>query len=594
MLQGQLRWLQGPLVQELHAAVEEALREQTVTLLASINDTLSEKLGFQSVESMTDISEVLGRAPSPTAPRRRRDDRLAGMEEQSGGATSRSSKRAIVNPDITDLDVEAGDQMDGSLVLKTRGMQQGSSSHSSDLDPKNLLQFRLSETCYGKTRRMAESVSECRSESTRWLRQKGDAQSSYFSRKMGTVVHNIEELQRYADELERPNGHNAYTQYFFQHLSKPFDIVSMVVIMINVAFVVYTTNMEIQNPELAQEEYISIVNHSFTGYYIFEIVVRMVTQRSYFFFGPMKSWHFFDAVLIFTSLITETGISFLRSLRVLRAAKIIRFYKLLNILGLSDLEVMANCLTGSFSMLFWCMIMILFFTFLFSVFFVQAVALHISDEGESNGSLAWFSSVQEGMLTLLMITTGGADWKEVYDAIKPAGVIPSAAIVLYILLFSVAVWNVVTSTFVDKALKLAKPSDQAIINEARKQATDDAKELRNTFRKMDLDTNGRLDLEEFDKCMAMPEFDKFLQVRGLDIKETKVFFRMLAQNKSSVDIDQIVNSCMRVRGFATSIDLHTMRYELRRMQQSLMKNMKMLQHFHQDRFSAATDTVSPH
>jgi hypothetical protein len=320
----------------------------------------------------------------------------------------------------------------------------------------------------------------------------------------------------------------------------------------------------------------------------------MVTQRSYFFFGPMKSWHFFDAVLIFTSLITETGISFLRSLRVLRAAKIIRFYKLLNILGLSDLEVMANCLTGSFSMLFWCMIMILFFTFLFSVFFVQAVALHISDEGESNGSLAWFSSVQEGMLTLLMITTGGADWKEVYDAIKPAGVIPSAAIVLYILLFSVAVWNVVTSTFVDKALKLAKPSDQAIINEARKQATDDAKELRNTFRKMDLDTNGRLDLEEFDKCMAMPEFDKFLQVRGLDIKETKVFFRMLAQNKSSVDIDQIVNSCMRVRGFATSIDLHTMRYELRRMQQSLMKNMKMLQHFHQDRFSAATDTVSPH
>ncbi|CAK0822024.1 unnamed protein product [Prorocentrum cordatum] len=48
---------------------------------------------------------------------------------------------------------------------------------------------------------------------------------------------------------------------------------------------------------------------------------------------------------------------------------------------------------------------------------------------------------------------------------------------------------------------------------------------------MDLDCNGELDAAEFAACMSRPEFDRFLQARGLDIKETKVFFKMVAHNK---------------------------------------------------------------
>lgn len=197
-------------------------------------------------------------------------------------------------------------------------------------------------------------------------------------------------------------------------------------------------------------------------------------------------------------------------------------------------------------------------------------------------------------MSLLMITTGGADWNEVFDAVKPAGAAATGALIFYILLFTIAVWNVVTSTFVDKALKLAKPSDEAVISEARKQAQEDAKELRACFKKMDLDFSGQLDAEEFAACMARPEFDRFLQTRGLDIKETKVFFKMIAQHKASVDIDSIVNSCMRVRGFATSIDLHTMRYELRRMQQAMLKNVCNLQQqlHHTGRPSVTSEVAS--
>merc|ERR1719229_1625540 len=146
--------------------------------------------------------------------------------------------------------------------------------------------------------------------------------------------------------------------------------------------------------------------------------------------------------------------------------------------------------------------MVMFITFLFAVYFVQTLTVRIQQwhhedkvmtRDDVDVIINWFGSVQDAMLSLLMITTGGADWREVYKALQPAGAIPCVGIVFYVALFTIAVWNVVTSTFVDKALQLAKISDEAIIREARRQAQEDARELRATFRKMDLDCNGKLD-----------------------------------------------------------------------------------------------------
>merc|ERR1719394_2178476 len=101
--------------------------------------------------------------------------------------------------------------------------------------------------------------------------------------------------------------------------------------------------------------------------------------------------------------------------------------------------------------------MIFFFTFLFSVFFVQAIAEHLNSEERAGVAIDqttldnfgyWFGTVQGGMISLLMVTTGGTDWIDVWESIAPAGWHASAALVFYILLFTIAVWNVVTSTFV--------------------------------------------------------------------------------------------------------------------------------------------------
>jgi hypothetical protein len=92
---------------------------------------------------------------------------------------------------------------------------------------------------------------------------------------------------------------------------------------------------------------------------------------------------------------------------------------------------------------------------------------------------------------------------------------------------------------------------------------------------MDMDSSGRLDLHEFQRCMQRPEFERWLQTRGLDIKETKTFFKMMGSQQDSVEINTVVNACMRMRGHATSIDLHTMRYELRKIQRTILQQVRL-------------------
>merc|ERR550525_2119533 len=127
-----------------------------------------------------------------------------------------------------------------------------------------------------------------------------------------------------------------------------------------------------------------------------------------------------------------------------------------------------------------------------------------------------------------MIITGGADWKEVLDVVRPAGPIPCAFLLLYILLFSIAVWNVVTSIFLDKALKLAQPDVDELMLEARRKDVEDTHELQGLFAEMVMSDSNVISLSAFEDIVCQDKFQDFLRVRGVDINDAKTFFAMVA------------------------------------------------------------------
>merc|ERR1740121_3298247 len=80
-----------------------------------------------------------------------------------------------------------------------------------------------------------------------------------------------------------------------------------------------------------------------------------------------------------------------------------------------------------------------------------------------------FGSVLRGMLSLMMSAIGGVDWSEYYDVISLCGPFLSASFLGFIIFFQLVFFNIVTSMFVDKAVKFAKPDEKTLIIERMKE-----------------------------------------------------------------------------------------------------------------------------
>merc|ERR1719468_1471747 len=85
-----------------------------------------------------------------------------------------------------------------------------------------------------------------------------------------------------------------------------------------------------------------------------------------------------------------------------------------------------------------------------------------------------------------------------------------------------------------------------------------AEELRLIIDQFDLDRSGQITREEWQDISSMPETLEDFAVCGLDVKDADAFFEaMLAMHGcNEVHIDAFVSGCLRLRGAASSIDLH--------------------------------------
>merc|ERR1712107_124115 len=90
---------------------------------------------------------------------------------------------------------------------------------------------------------------------------------------------------------------------------------------------------------------------------------------------------------------------------------------------------------------------------------------------------------------------------------------------------------------------------------------------------------GKFTMAEFMTCMSNDMFKRHLDARGIDFKDAEVFFKVVAAEggaekdsaedgtgtdsgaNEEVSIDSFVEGCMRLKGYATSLDLHVLTYE---------------------------------
>ena len=124
---------------------------------------------------------------------------------------------------------------------------------------------------------------------------------------------------------------------------------------------------------------------------------------------------------------------------------------------------MIYMVAGSVVSLFWCTVMLLSTMYLWSILIMQLLLLSLeaAPDFDTTGVEAddirkRFSTVRRTCITLFQATTGGMDWDVVYESLLPHGDVVPVLFLAYIVFFVVVAWNIVTSTFVQKAFGKTK------------------------------------------------------------------------------------------------------------------------------------------
>jgi len=244
---------------------------------------------------------------------------------------------------------------------------------------------------------------------------------------------------------------------------------------------------------------------------------------------------------------------------------------------------MANCVLGSMLSLVWACLFLLLTLMVFALMFVQSITTYRMDHPEHDDAhlSEWFGSVPAAMLVQFMGTTGGMDWGDVYAVVQSTSNFNGIFYLAQIVFFVFAFFNIVTSMFVDKAMKLAKPDEEVQMFERRIEERATAADLRRLIMEdLDLDQDGVISLEELETLALDNRVRHKFVMQGLEIKDVEVFFKTLTTiaDTDTLSIDAFVDGCMKMKGPASCLDVHALDFQMQVMSKMLNSISADLQH----------------
>lgn len=404
----------------------------------------------------------------------------------------------------------------------------------------------------------------------------------------------LEQSARYVDywmEIEEPERSGCLNAFVS---SKVFESTCVAVIVINSMFTIYTTNYMMSAKTEEQTFGMVVADRSFLGFYVLELVLKVSVHRLYFFCNNDFKWNWFDLALIILAAVDllmvhaasgggAVDMTFMRSFRLVKLSKILRMFRVLRFF--SDLRLMLDCVAGSFLALLWCFVILGFFWVIFSLLFVQGMAAFVMENKnnvtaqEAADIESYFGSVEAGMMTLFQSITGGNDWSNFYVLVEKSGGINAALWVFYIIFFIFAACNIVTSIFIDKAMKLAQPDIETLLFEKQREDFSNARELKKLCCEVDRGDgiackSSTITFKEFSKLMEDDRVRSYFELKGLAIKDAELFFQMLGSvsQTNAVDIDAFIAGCMKMKGFALSVDLLSLGFETKLISRAQTQN----------------------
>jgi len=206
----------------------------------------------------------------------------------------------------------------------------------------------------------------------------------------------------------------------------------------------------------------------------------------------------------------------------------------------------------------WVLFLLFMIMYCIGVYFTQVVTVH--KVGQSRKGIQVQSALESNygtllktMLSLFESIASGVSWREVMDPLwehcSPWMLVFFLAYVFFTIF---VVLNVVTGVFVGSATEKANEDQKKVL----------MFQLRELFRAADVDNDGTMTWTKFQGKLQDTKMQGYLKAIDLDQEEALDLFHLLDSDDSDeIDEDEFVNGCIRLHGYAKSIDLATFMFD---------------------------------
>jgi len=236
---------------------------------------------------------------------------------------------------------------------------------------------------------------------------------------------------------------------------------------------------------------------------------------------------------------------------------------------------------NSLSALFWPLVLLSLLTFTFSLVFVTSLTAHVevsaADRVLVEDIRTYFRDLPTSMLTLFMSITGGVNYIVVVEILGEVSALMVIFFLLFFILSSMAVMNVITSIFVSDAIEVAQQDRDIRMRADTERWRRQLAIFTELWNEVDTNGSGTISCAQLEVAMKRPEVVALFNLFELDIIDVVSFFESLDTDHSGhVGREEFVTGCLRMRGHGNLLDIETSIHDVKRLARDMWKMQKSL------------------
>uniref|UniRef100_A0A7S2E3V5 Calmodulin n=1 Tax=Alexandrium andersonii TaxID=327968 RepID=A0A7S2E3V5_9DINO len=165
-------------------------------------------------------------------------------------------------------------------------------------------------------------------------------------------------------------------------------------------------------------------------------------------------------------------------------------------------------------------------------------------------------------MTLFKSITGGLNWQDVAMPLSRVSPFFECLFFAYIAFIHFAVFNVVTGLFCQSAIENAQYDKDVVVETQLSMKQTYTMQLEELFTSMDSQHAGHITLTTFEQCLRNDEVRAYLHGLDITVDDAWHLFMLLDTDESrSINVEQFVTGCLKLRGSARNVDIHMLMYE---------------------------------